>query len=111
MGTPSAKTLAKRTKDQPAKAMGDEAPRCLAIAQKGLNNSQQFTAFFSALIPDIIEGRVVPKVANASCNAGGKILQMIALEIKHGREDATTQRKMLTIAVPAVSIQEVSPAQ
>lgn len=36
----------------------------------------------SALMSDIIEGRISPEVANATCNAGGKLLKVVEMQYK-----------------------------
>jgi hypothetical protein len=38
----------------------------------------------SALMSDLIEGKVTPQVGNACCNAGGKLLKMVELQHKYG---------------------------
>lgn len=38
----------------------------------------------SALMSDLIQGTVTPNVANATCNAGGKLLKVIEMEHKYG---------------------------
>jgi hypothetical protein len=37
----------------------------------------------ASLIPDILEGRVSTGVSNATCNATGKMLKMLELELKY----------------------------
>lgn len=41
----------------------------------------------SALMSDLIEGRVKPGVANSICNAGGKLLKMLELQQKYGKRE------------------------
>lgn len=38
----------------------------------------------SALMSDIIDGRVTPQVGNAVVNAGGKLLKVVEMQIRHG---------------------------
>lgn len=38
----------------------------------------------SALMTDVIEGSVTPGICNASCNAGGKLLKIVELQLKYG---------------------------
>ena len=33
---------------------------------------------------DVIEGNVSPGVANAACNAGGKLIKVVDMQIKYG---------------------------
>jgi len=51
----------------------------------------------SALMSDVIAGSVSAQVTNAACNAGGKMLKMIDLEMKYGTR-ATTSRRSLAVA-------------
>jgi hypothetical protein len=39
------------------------------------------------LIPDVLEGKVNVNVANATCNATGKLIKMVELELKYGVGD------------------------
>lgn len=61
-------------------------PKSLNIAEKGINTGQQFSALMSALMSDLLSGSVTPQIANATCNAGGKLLKMVELNLKYGRE-------------------------
>lgn len=62
------------------------APRSLTIAKRGIRNSKDFRDAMSAIMSDLIEGRITPSVGNASCNAGGKLLRMVELEYKYGTD-------------------------
>lgn len=59
--------------------------RSLAISQTGVNTGQQFASLMSALMSDLIEGRITPGVGNAVCNAGGKLLKVVELQAKYGQ--------------------------
>lgn len=39
----------------------------------------------SAMMSDLIDGRITPNVGNAACNAGGKLLKVVELKLKYGR--------------------------
>jgi hypothetical protein len=54
--------------------------RSLAIARRGINTATEFKGAMSALMSDVIEGRIAPQVVNAACNAGGKLLKVVELE-------------------------------
>lgn len=60
-------------------------PRSLALAARGIRTGADFSKVMSALISDIIEEKVTPQVANAACNAGGKLLKVVEMQIKHGK--------------------------
>lgn len=38
----------------------------------------------SALIGDIVTGRVSAETGNAACNAGGKLLKVVEMQYKYG---------------------------
>lgn len=44
----------------------------------------------SALMSDLIEGKVTPSVGNAAVNAGGKLLKITEMQLKFG---TTTKAK------------------
>jgi len=49
----------------------------------------------SALMSDLIEGRVTPNVGNATCNAGGKLLKVVEMEYKYGTKGEGSKRKLM----------------
>lgn len=61
-----------------------KAARSLEIARKGIRTGTDFANMMSALMSDLIEGRVTPNVGNATCNAGGKLLKMVDMQQKYG---------------------------
>lgn len=52
----------------------------------------------SALMSDLIEGKITPGVGNAACNAGGKLLKMVEMEAKYGQAGSGTGEKTLLLA-------------
>lgn len=40
----------------------------------------------SALMSDVIEGRITTDVANAACNAGGKLLKVVEMQYRYGKQ-------------------------
>ena len=73
---------------QTTKGSNQETPRSLAIAAKGIRTSRDFANMMSALMSDIIDGRVSPEVGNATCNAGGKLLKVVEMQHKYGTKGA-----------------------
>jgi hypothetical protein len=67
-------------------------PRCLAIARRGIQTSHDFANMMSALMSDLIEGSISPEVGNATCNAGGKLLGIVQLQYKYGKQQITGER-------------------
>ena len=74
-------------------------PRSLAAAERGIKTGRDFANLMSALMSDLIEGRVTPSVGNATCNAGGKLLKVVELQYKYGTKGAGTGEKTLLLAV------------
>jgi hypothetical protein len=70
-------------------------PRSFAVAQKGIKTSQDFSRLMSALMSDLIEGRVTPGVGNATCNAGGKLLKSVELQYKYGTDGPGQSKSLL----------------
>lgn len=54
------------------------------IAQGGIRTGADFAGLMSALMSDLIDGRVTPGVGNATCNAGGKLLKVVEMQYKYG---------------------------
>lgn len=66
------------------------------IADRGINTSRDFADMMSALMSDVVHGRVNPNISNAVCNAGGKLLKVIEMEYKYsGRPRRTVNRLSL----------------
>lgn len=61
-----------------------EQPKALAIAEAGIKTGKDFAGLMSALMSDIISGRITPTVANATCNASGKLLKIVEMQQKYG---------------------------
>lgn len=61
--------------------------RCLPIAAKGIKSSGDVKSLMAAIIPDILEGTVNVQTAGAVCNAAGKLIKMVELELKYGGGD------------------------
>jgi hypothetical protein len=51
----------------------------------------------SALMSDIIEGKITPQVANATVNASGKLLKVVEMQLKYGIPDPGTPQKILRL--------------
>lgn len=62
----------------------NRGPRSLAIAQRGVETSGDFTQLMSALMGDLLEGSIDASVGNAVVNAGGKMLKVVELRLKYG---------------------------
>lgn len=55
-----------------------------------------------ALMTDLISGSVPPQVGNAMCNAGGKLLKAVEMQMKYGTQSKDVPgKKVLVIAAPS----------
>lgn len=73
-----------------------EAPRSLALADRGIKTGADFANMMSALMSDIISERITPIVANATVNAGGKLLKVVEMQYKYGGKG--DEARTLTLA-------------
>lgn len=61
----------------------------------------------SALMSDLIEGKITPSIGNATCNAGGKLLKVVEMQIKYGVAGPGQNRILtLTMESPMVAALE-----
>ena len=77
-----------------------EQPRALAISERGIRTGADFANVMSALMGDIISGRVTPGVGNAACNAGGKLLRIVEMQHKFGTQSGDQGNRVLTLVGP-----------
>lgn len=67
----------------PPLVFDDSAPRSAQVAKKGITTGAHFSQFMTALMTDLVDGKIQPSVAAAACTAGGKLLQMVEMQMKH----------------------------
>lgn len=58
--------------------------RSAALARQGVSTGTEFAALMSALMSDVIEGRMSPVVSNAAVSAGRNLLKVVEMEYKYG---------------------------
>ena len=80
-------------------AVEDKSPRSLMLAHRGIKTASDFANMMSALMSDLIDGRVTPNVGNATCNAGGKLLKVVEMQYKYGTDGPGTGKKTLVLAL------------
>lgn len=88
------------TGSTPAKNHAEDRlpPRSLAIAEKGIRTVTDFCNLFSALMSDVLDGRVASGVSNATCNAGGKLLKAVEMQERYGKPAGVGQNKNLVLS-------------
>lgn len=95
MAEPKQKHVAKRP---PASLkVKNSEPRSLSISERGIKTGAQFANLMSAMMGDIISGRVTPAVGNAACNAGGKLLKVVEMQYKYGTQSGNQGNKTLAL--------------
>lgn len=67
-----------------SKAAKSTDPRSLSISERGITTGNDFACCMSALMSDVLAGRVTPSTANAACNAGGKLLKVVEMQYRYG---------------------------
>ena len=66
-----------------AKVSKGKTARSLALAHGGITSGVDFARVMSALMSDVLEGAVTPEIANATVNAGGKLLKVVEMQYKY----------------------------
>ena len=72
------------TESKQSPVAGKDVPRALAISERGIRTGADFANVMSALMGDLIAGRVTPQVGNATCNVGGKLLKIVEMQHRYG---------------------------
>lgn len=87
------------------KAAGSEemAPRSLALAARGIHTGADFAAMMSAVMSDMIEGRLDPRVGNGVCNAGSKLLKVVEMQYRYGQKIEGTTERVLNLVPMALN--------
>ena len=73
------------------------SPKSLAIASAGITTGTQFARLMSALMTDLLEGEITPGVANATVNAGGKLLKVVEMQLKYGTSSIANSRRNIEL--------------
>lgn len=58
--------------------------QCLQVTQGSISTGKDFARFMSALMVDAVAGRISAGTCNAACNAGGKLLKIVEMQLKYG---------------------------
>lgn len=78
-------------------ASAKKPPRCLEIARGGITTGFQYNSLMSAMMSDLIEGSIAPQIGNAVCNAGGKLLKAVELQLKYGKQQSDGSSPLLQL--------------
>jgi len=91
-------------------AIGQTLPKSVSIAERGIKSSGDFRDFMSAIMSDVISGRLTPSMTNAACNAGGKLLKMVDLEYKYATSPERPNRALTVAFEVSATEQESLPS-
>jgi hypothetical protein len=72
-----------------------KTPRSLEISERGVSTGQDLVNLMSSLMSDLIASRIQPTIANAVCNAAGKMLKVVELQQKFGKDNQDLSGFML----------------
>lgn len=76
-----------RTQKPKARRSEEAGTPSQRIARRGIRTASDFAELMSALMTDVICEEITPNIANAACNAGGKLLKVVELNHRHGTAD------------------------
>ncbi len=76
----------------------------IVIATHGITTSQDCKNLLSAMMADLLTGKITDRVGNAVCNACGKILKTVELEQKYGKQVDKDGRvtRLIELTTPSV---------
>ena len=72
-------------------------PKSLAIAESGVTTGKDFAQLMSALMSDLLAGRIGPSIGNATVQAGGKLLKVVEMQHKYGKKKGENENKILEL--------------
>ena len=62
-------------------------PNCLAISERGIRTDRDFAQFMSAVMGDVIAGRLSTTKATTATRAGAAMLKVIEMRHRYGSGD------------------------
>lgn len=65
--------------------------------ERGITTSRDFAQAMSAMMSDLATSRLAPQVSNAMCNAAGKLLKVIEMEYKYGKQVDAQGKRLLSL--------------
>lgn len=88
----------KKTNDENLESSaGLQSPNCLAISERGIRTAQEFAQFMSAVMGDVVAGRLSNGKAAASTRAGMALLKVIEMQYRYGSETEQPGKRTLRL--------------
>ncbi len=72
-------------------------PNCLAVSERGIRTAQDFAQFMSAVMGDVIAGRLASGKAAAATRSGVALLKVIEMQYKYGSETEQPGKRTLRL--------------
>jgi hypothetical protein len=72
-------------------------PNCLAISERGVRTAQDFAQFMSAMMGDVISGRLSSGKASAATRSGCALLKVIEMQYRYGSETEQPGKRVLRL--------------
>ena len=91
----------KKQSDAPQRAASVSAvplAKSIKLTERPIRSGADFANLMSALMGDILSGRVSPAVGNATCNAGGKLLKVVEMQYRYGAPVGNQRQRKLILA-------------
>lgn len=76
---------------------GTPTPNCLAIGERGVRTAQDFAQFMSAMMGDVIAGRIAHTKATVATRSGMALLKVIEMQYKYGSETEQPGKRVLKL--------------
>lgn len=95
-------------KSKKSLAANQKQPTAAKLADAGIATGADFSRVMAALLADTVAGRIEPNRANAACNVAGKLIRMVEMQHKYGKQvDGSTERllSLTPVAGQAAGIQ------
>jgi len=92
------------------KSSGSQSPKSAQHAANGIRTGHDFANLMSALMCDLIEGRVAPSVGNATCNAGGKLLKVVEMQFRYGTQNGDDSKTLILSVSDTPSLKQLTAA-
>ena len=67
------------------------------LANGAIETAPEFARVMAALMSDVVNETISPKIANAVCNAGGKLLKVVEMQHRYGTPGAEGTNKKLRL--------------
>jgi hypothetical protein len=72
-------------------------PHCLAISERGVRTAQDFAQFMSAMMGDVIAGRLSNGKASTATRSGIALLKVIEMQYRYGSETDSPGKRTLRL--------------